>query len=211
MSDFYGYMGMKRVVVSPDGIPYQEAPTGSTYRIARVAAAAAVLSLPTANPVKQVGTQVPAVEVGVRAAVPIHDTIADKVSFIKTEIGLNMTELADVLRVRRPTVYAWVGGRETLQPHHAARVQQIYDFANRWTALASTRGIKRGIVSDDLFGLLCSEQLDKTAIMAKMRQTAGDAQPGSKLASARIYRKSLDRKQLSEETRRQRLSENIGM
>jgi hypothetical protein len=211
MFDFYGYMGMERVVVSPVGIPHQEAPTGSPYRFVRVAAAAAVLSLPPGHAVKQVGTQVPAAEVGVRTGTPIHRTIADQVSFIKSEIGLNMTELADVLRVRRPTVYAWIGGRETLQPHHEARVQQIYDLSTRWAVLASTRNLKGGIVNGQLFELLCAEQLDKTEIVSAMRQIAGERMPSSKLASARIYRKSLDRKQLSEETKRRRLSENLGM
>ena len=61
-------------------------------------------------------------------------TTADLVRRIRDAFGLNMTELATILDVSRPTVYAWLNGQEP-QPEAVARILRLSRAADRFSAL----------------------------------------------------------------------------
>lgn len=56
----------------------------------------------------------------------------EMISQIRARLGLNMSQLAEVLRVGRPTIYAWL--REEQVPHasNRARVRDVWKLAQAW-------------------------------------------------------------------------------
>lgn len=54
-----------------------------------------------------------------------------QVSVIKQSFGLNITDLADVLNVKRPTVYEWLSGKEPRRSNQE-RIYQLYELASGW-------------------------------------------------------------------------------
>jgi DNA-binding transcriptional regulator YiaG len=51
---------------------------------------------------------------------------------IRSSLGLNIADLARVVGVERPTIYAWMSGRSTPQKANALRVVRILDVAAHW-------------------------------------------------------------------------------
>jgi hypothetical protein len=75
-------------------------------------------------------------------AAVLAETIANKppvtqLSSIRRYFSLNVTELARVLRVERPTVYAWLSSKT--EPHQANmdRIGQVYQLARKWRQLSA--------------------------------------------------------------------------
>ncbi len=65
-------------------------------------------------------------------------TTKEKVSAIRHYLSLNMTELAAVLNVGRPTVYAWATAPAAPKSKHRDRVDAIYELARCWRSQSST-------------------------------------------------------------------------
>lgn len=55
---------------------------------------------------------------------------------IRVAFSLTVTELAQVIRVERPTIYSWLGDRAQPQVANLRRMTSIWRLANRWLASA---------------------------------------------------------------------------
>jgi hypothetical protein len=64
-------------------------------------------------------------------------TTKEKIAGIRHYLSLNMTELAAVLNVGRPTVYAWASVSAAPSPKHRDRIGAIYELARYWRSLSS--------------------------------------------------------------------------
>lgn len=101
-------------------------------------------------------------------------TAKEKVAGIRHYLSLNMTELAAVLNVGRPTVYAWASVSAAVKPKHRYRVDAIYELARYWRSLSS---VPMGLlVRESLPGgrsmidLLSAEDLNVETVQKAMLQ-----------------------------------------
>ena len=76
-------------------------------------------------------------------------TPAEHVALIRDALALNMSELAMVLGVSRPTVYAWLDGQEP-KPEAIQDIQRISDLARQLQAMEIARVDK--LVRRPIFG-----------------------------------------------------------
>ena len=56
---------------------------------------------------------------------------AERVRFIRHAFSLNNKQMADVLRVSRPTVYSWMNGETSIHSAGQQRVNMIYELARQ--------------------------------------------------------------------------------
>jgi len=101
-------------------------------------------------------------------------TTKEKIAGIRHYLSLNMTELAAVLNVGRPTAYAWASASAALRPKHRDRVDAIYELARNWRIVSSApMGL---LVRESLAGgktmidLLSAEDLDVGTVQKAMSQ-----------------------------------------
>lgn len=59
-------------------------------------------------------------------------SFADMVAQIKIAFGLSVSDLAQVLHVERPTIYAWLDERWVPKEDNVRRVTQVYRHARYW-------------------------------------------------------------------------------
>jgi transcriptional regulator with XRE-family HTH domain len=64
---------------------------------------------------------------------------SQKVARIRAALGINIKETAAVLRVERPTIYAWLRDRWDPQETNRERLQQVSRLARRWTTHARNK------------------------------------------------------------------------
>ena len=67
-----------------------------------------------------------------RAEVLKVSTVPQEVATIRHYLSLNVSNLATVLRIGRPTVYAWQRGEAKLHASNIKRLNDIYDLAVEW-------------------------------------------------------------------------------
>ena len=87
------------------------------------------------------------------------------ISTIKFNFSLNHSQLADVLRVTRPTIYTWLDEEADvrIQPHHQHRIEQLASYATFWWGKARRRlpkGLFDSKVGTMLLDLLQAEVLE---------------------------------------------------
>lgn len=58
--------------------------------------------------------------------------VADMVAAIRAALSLRVTELAAILHVERPTVYAWIRGDSTPLDHNYQRLAALFNLAHWW-------------------------------------------------------------------------------
>jgi transcriptional regulator with XRE-family HTH domain len=68
---------------------------------------------------------------------PLLPDFAEMLVQIRTRLGLNMSQLANVLRVQRPTVYAWLNAAQKPNPANIERVRKVWQIAAFWGDLSS--------------------------------------------------------------------------
>lgn len=56
-------------------------------------------------------------------------SVAEMIALIRSVLSANVTEMASILRVERPTVYAWASGRTLPHGDNVRRLQKIFQFA----------------------------------------------------------------------------------
>jgi DNA-binding transcriptional regulator YiaG len=61
---------------------------------------------------------------------------ADLISQIRAWLSLNISELASVLHVERPTIYAWIAGSAVPQAANMRRLIDIASWAREWSRLS---------------------------------------------------------------------------
>ncbi len=89
-------------------------------------------------------------------------TIPEQLTLIKESFGLNMSAMADLLNVSRPTVYSWIKGEPPKSEEHMSHAAFVTNIAEKYSALNLERPdnfIKRPLFEgESLFSLL---KLDK--------------------------------------------------
>jgi hypothetical protein len=99
-----------------------------------------------------------------------------KIVGIRHYLSLNMTDLARILKVGRPTVYSWTTGEVLLHSAHRKRLDAVYEIAREWRALSSAPlgNLVREPVSNGMavMDLLSADRLDLAAIRGGMRHMA---------------------------------------
>lgn len=106
---------------------------------------------------------------------------SDMLGVIRTSFSLNISELARVLRVERPTVYAWLKDENEPQRSNRERIVAVWRLAQRWREAVQQplRELKKipVIDGDSILELLSdeplrihplTEQLDR---LARLRST----------------------------------------
>lgn len=56
-------------------------------------------------------------------------SVAEMIGLIRSVLSANVTEMAAILRVERPTIYAWASGRTSPHGDNVRRLQKIFQFA----------------------------------------------------------------------------------
>ena len=89
---------------------------------------------------------------------------------IRAAFGLNVSQMADVLHVKRMTIYTWLkeNAMDTLHQGNRDRLLALYDIATRWSGNMPLSGPylhERLPMGASLFDLLTASQLDHDAIL----------------------------------------------
>ncbi len=92
---------------------------------------------------------------GGRSCSPMPSAIAprDQLQFIRETLKLNMSDLASVLEVSRPTVYSWLEGVEPSRENYSqiARLKDIADEVNHLTIPRFEKLLKRPLFDGSSF------------------------------------------------------------
>ena len=103
-----------------------------------------------------------------RSRMPVASA-KDQVSMIKIQLGLSVSDLANVLQVRRPTVYQWLSGSEPRR-NNLARLNSLYKVALEWRELSNEKPgtyIKASMLDGrSLMDLLCEDEININQISA---------------------------------------------
>jgi excisionase family DNA binding protein len=62
----------------------------------------------------------------------------EQIEDLRWSMGLNISEIASLLRVKRPTVYEWLK-EKTLRPRKQKRLAKIHNLCKKWKAFAIGR------------------------------------------------------------------------
>jgi hypothetical protein len=92
----------------------------------------------------------------------------EKLAGIRRYLSTNVTNLAKVLGVGRPTVYSWLREDADLRGEHAQRLEKIYRIARKWRMMSSRpvgafldQPISAG---ETLLSLLSARTVDERAV-----------------------------------------------
>lgn len=153
----------------------------------------------------------------VRARKPETLSVVEELQELMAALALNKSMLAKILRVSRPTIYEWLGGKEPKQANED-RLQNILQILSRRAVTGANplnaRFIRRSLGggSQSLFDLMSDEPID-TALV----NTAID---GARALTAEDRRRRSDREErlrdlgfeeTGQERRRQTLARNIAL
>lgn len=100
-----------------------------------------------------------------------------QVDFVSQRLSLSVTELAAILDVKRPTIYAWRRGEASPQEKNVKRLALLVQIAKHWVELSDEplyRRLRHAFDTDGrtLFGMLKSERLDMREIKKHLQKLA---------------------------------------
>ncbi len=94
--------------------------------------------------------------------------VQEKLAGIRRYLSMNVTDIAKVLRVARPTVYSWFRDESSLRGSHLRRVEAVYKVARQWRRMSSQpvgEFLSQPLVSgESLLDLLSAKALDEVEI-----------------------------------------------
>ena len=108
-------------------------------------------------------------------AAPAAQALVERISEIKSAFGLTISQLAQVLRVQRQTIYDWIDEDHPpqVQGQNRERLAAIQRLAIQWNALCpwpAGKGVTRYAVDGQtLLDLLSAEALDQARLTIVMR------------------------------------------
>ncbi|MEH1996980.1 hypothetical protein [Nostoc sp.] len=109
-------------------------------------------------------------------------------STIRSSLSLNMKEMAKILKVERPTVYAWIGGNSEPHPSNRNRLNEIFSVAKHWETLSALpvgnfvrQSYRNG---KSVVDLLSEDVLDKKEILTYLELLAKAPNQGRNLQKA---------------------------
>jgi hypothetical protein len=98
-------------------------------------------------------------------------SLAEKLGTIKAAFGLSISQLAQVLCVQRPTVYAWMDAEAKamqIRSAHKDRIESLYSHAFEWNRLSRLPAMpfvgNITVGGRDLIWHLTQERLDRSAV-----------------------------------------------
>jgi transcriptional regulator with XRE-family HTH domain len=96
---------------------------------------------------------------------------------IRAAIPLNLSQIADILGVSRPTVYAWIGDEQKPQSQCIQRLSQIYELAKYWTTISPLPISPTAIALPDengvsILDLLKAPDIDIDVMKARLKAAA---------------------------------------
>ena len=83
---------------------------------------------------------------------------------IRTAFPLQISQIAEILGVSRPTIYAWIGDEQQPQPRCHDRLKQIYSLAEFWNARCNLPAPEKIFESPDSVGVSLLDMLKATSI-----------------------------------------------
>jgi DNA-binding transcriptional regulator YiaG len=103
------------------------------------------------------------------SAFPSHNEI---IAAIRSSLSLQIKELAEILRVQRPTVYSWIKNEVEPSPTNRERLQHLYRIALKWKQLcnlpADSLIRSTGADGHSVLELLKADEVDQVAIMKRL-------------------------------------------
>ncbi len=111
---------------------------------------------------------------------------AGELLIIRRWLSLSITELAEVMRVQRPTIYAWMKSQYQPNSNNRARIHRLHNLAMSWKNLSSRpigkAATKHPDIRESLIELLRRNTLDDARIMLALKSLAPEnADPRTKL------------------------------
>jgi DNA-binding transcriptional regulator YiaG len=107
------------------------------------------------------------------SAFPSHNEI---IAAIRSSLSLQIKELAEILRVQRPTVYSWIKNEVEPSPTNRERLQYLYRIARKWKQLcnlpADSLIRSTGADGHSVLELLKADEVDQTAIIKRLEGLA---------------------------------------
>ncbi len=111
------------------------------------------------------------------AAPVVVQSVADIVAEVRERLSLSVTELAAILQVGRPTVYAWLRGESDPHQRNLDRLEDLKRIAADWWTLAG-RPVYRHLrhtfdeSGRSLFGMLKADQFEPSHIREHLERLA---------------------------------------
>ena len=112
----------------------------------------------------------------------------EKLAGIRHYLSANVTNMAKIFRVGRPTVYSWLRDDPGLRANHARRIDEIYEIARSWRSTSNqpigefmSRPLNSGAT---LLELLSAKSLDEPAIQSAFIQISEAASRKARRSSA---------------------------
>lgn len=144
----------------------------------------------------------------------------EKIAFVQEQFSLNLSMAAAVLRVSRPTLYAWLRGEAEPHAGNLARIDHLYSLAQSWRRLSTVPlgrfGRRTLSAGTSVFGLLANAKLDDAKLsaafvgVAQMLAREQAAAWGGESITARA-RKQYGFPEPTAEERARTLSDNTGI
>jgi transcriptional regulator with XRE-family HTH domain len=119
------------------------------------------------------------------SGIHVNPALTERIAAIRHHLSLTITDLGKVLRVERPTVYAWIA--EASKPHdqNLIRISRIYDLARTWRSLSTKplgELLRQPVKGVSMLEMLTNEDLAETRIRETLKRFASSPQ----VAPARI-------------------------
>jgi len=95
---------------------------------------------------------------------------AEKLAFVQDQFSLNLSGVAAILRVSRPTVYSWLREDWDPQTHNLSRIERLYGLAQIWRRLSLAplgRYVRRPLYRNtSILSLLSNQSINESAVRA---------------------------------------------
>jgi AcrR family transcriptional regulator len=100
----------------------------------------------------------------------------EKLAGIRRYLSMTVTELAQAMRVGRPTIYSWLGDEAVIRARHAKRLEYMYRLSREWRTVSS-RPVGRFLSvpleeGGTLLALLSAKTIDEPAVKRCFSQIA---------------------------------------
>lgn len=100
--------------------------------------------------------------------------VQEKMAGIRHYLSLNVTDLAGILKVGRPTVYSWATFPVTIKSKHRERLDAVYVLARDWRTLSNIpmgRLVREPIVNGiTIIDLLSRDNIDNAMVRDAMQR-----------------------------------------
>jgi len=127
-------------------------------------------------------------------AVDSADLVLDRVTRIKSTFNLSMSDLASVLQVERPTIYAWLREDQIPRDYNQRRIEVLAALASdlqRHFGVTLPRGAaKIPVGGATLIELLSEETVDRSKVQEHVMHLVGEATPKRGVFGALAARES---------------------